>query len=523
MINYSIPAFLSNFSATEDNRTHADLKVFYKGETCDGRVFDDEFAEKMVATLPYTPVVAFYSDLKDDFIGHNSTQYIYGLVPHDANIRYEKDDEGKEWLVTEVMLYTDRIDNIGQVAAKIVGKQHSLEIDPNSVKYEVFQENGKTKIRFTDGRFVGLSVLGDKEKPAFTGSEFFTANTDFSELREKFENFFSFLQNDRGAQMKLEQFKALAEFAKLSYSQKMEFCQKELNAQLGDHCYAYIVDMYDDKFVAAIYNWETNEDGYNFYGYEIGEDGAVALSDAGKAFHTFVTAEQLEYLSGFAAKPSEDEEEPKEEPKEEDEFKKDPEEEKPEEKDSEEEFKDEEEQPEDPEEPKDEEEFVEKPVEEDEKDPEDKEEPEDKEDDEDFSNSAEKDPKVDEEEKESADEEPKDEENAKDKDKKSTCTTLSDSERQELEAFRKEKKQGLIDSFKEQLDSAVLDKFSANIDSYDYSSLEVALALEFTKANKNRQPQQTQALPFSFGTMFATPAEKQEKSYADLIRERANK
>ena len=96
MINYSIPAFLSNFSATEDNRTHADLKVFYKGETCDGRVFDDEFAEKMVATLPYTPVVAFYSDLKDDFIGHNSTQYIYGLVPHDANIRYEKDDEGKE-------------------------------------------------------------------------------------------------------------------------------------------------------------------------------------------------------------------------------------------------------------------------------------------------------------------------------------------------------------------------------------------------------------------------------------------
>lgn len=515
MINYSIPAFLSNFSATEDNRTHADLKVFYKGETCDGRVFDDEFAEKMVASLPYTPVVAFYSDLKDDFIGHNSTQYIYGLVPHDANIRYEKDDEGKEWLVTEVMLYTDRIDNIGQVAAKIVGKQHSLEIDPNSVKYEVFQENGKTKIRFTDGRFVGLSVLGDKEKPAFTGSEFFTANTDFSELREKFENFFSFLQNDRGAQMKLEQFKALAEFAKLSYSQKMEFCQKELNAQLGDHCYAYIVDMYDDKFVAAIYNWETNEDGYNFYSYEIGEDGAVALADAGKAFHTFVTAEQLEYLSGFAAKPSEDEEEPKDE----DEFKEEPKDEnKPE--DEEDEFKDKE--SEDSEEPKEdpkknEEEFVEKPVEDDE-DPEDKE---DKEDDEDFSNSAEKDPKV--EEEKPADEEPKDEENAKHKNEKSACTALSDSERQELEAFRKEKKQGLIDSFKEQLDSAVLDKFSANIDSYDYNSLEVALALEFTKANKNRQPQQTQALPFSFGSMFATPAEKQEKTYADLIRERANK
>ena len=521
MINYSIPAFLSNFSATEDNRTYADLKVFYKGETCDGRVFDDEFAEKMKVTLPYTPVVAFYSDLKDDFIGHNSTQYIYGLVRHDANIRYEEDEDGKEWLVTSVMLYTDRVDNIGTVASKIVGKQHSLEIDPSSVKYEVFKENGKTKVRFTDGRFVGLSVLGDKETPAFTGSEFFTANSDFSELREKFENFFSFLQNDRGATMKLENFKALAEFAKLSYSQKMECCQKELNKQLGDYTYSYIVDMYDDKFVAFYYNYESNEEGYNFYGYVFNEDDSITLTDGGKAFRTFVTAEQLEYLSGFAALPVDENFEDK---KEEEEVEDKEEEKEPcqasasEEK---EEVKEDEKEEEETSE-----EFVEDKEEEKESEPEseDKDE-EEKDEDEDFSSSAEKDPEV-EEEKESADEEPKDEENAKNKEEeKSTCTALSDSEREELEAFRKEKKQGLINSFEDLLDRKVLDAFSANIDSYDYNALEVALALEFTKANKNnRQPQQTQALPFSFGSMFnATPVEKREKTYSDLIRERANK
>ena len=528
MFNFSIPAFLSNFSAAEDNRTYADLKIFYKGETCDGRIFDDAFASNIEQSLPYTPVVAFYSDLKDDFIGHNNVQYIYGLVPHDANIRYETDEEGKEWLVTSVMLYTDRIDNIGEVAKKIVGKQHSLELDPTTVKYETFYKDGKLKTRFLEGRFIGLSVLGDNEKPAFTGSEFFTANTDFSELHEKFENFFSFLQNDRGARMKLEQFNALAEFVKLSYSQKMEKCQNELRKQLDDFIGCYVADMYDDKFVASLYNYDTGEDYYNFYFYTFDDNGEVSLRDGGKAFRTFVTAEELEVinnLSDYVCDPKKKTEceEPKktEETECKEETKKTECAEKQKECNSEEA----------PENKKDESNCVEKPKEskcesprkKEDDDPMEDDDPEDKEDD-DFASSAEKEnPKVGcKEDKESTEEQPKDEENAKDK-KQSTCTALSDSERQELEAFRKEKKQNLIDSFKGSLDDTVLNVFNANIDNYDYNNLEVALALEFTKLNKNRQPQQTQTLPFSFGTMFATPVEKQNKSYEDLIRERVKK
>ena len=89
-MNFSIPAYLSNFSALDDKRTIAKLKVFYVGETGDGRVFDKEFSEKLVQSLPYTPVVAFYSDLKDDFIGHNTTQYIYGIVREDADFGLDR-------------------------------------------------------------------------------------------------------------------------------------------------------------------------------------------------------------------------------------------------------------------------------------------------------------------------------------------------------------------------------------------------------------------------------------------------
>lgn len=75
-----------------------------------------------------------------------------------------------------MVLFTGRKDNIGEVATKIIGMQHSLELDPDTVEYKINKDaNGKVKnIEFTEGHFIGLSVVGKKEKPAFNGSHFFT-------------------------------------------------------------------------------------------------------------------------------------------------------------------------------------------------------------------------------------------------------------------------------------------------------------------------------------------------------------
>lgn len=74
------------------------------------------------------------------------------------------------------MLFTGRKDNIGEVAKKIIGMQHSLELDPDTVQYKINKDaNGRFKnIEFTEGQFIGLSVVGNSEKPAFSGSHFFT-------------------------------------------------------------------------------------------------------------------------------------------------------------------------------------------------------------------------------------------------------------------------------------------------------------------------------------------------------------
>ena len=66
-VSLQVPASLSEFSASSDGRTIAKLKMFYVGETADGRVFDKQFADKLVESLPYCPIVGFFSDIQDDF------------------------------------------------------------------------------------------------------------------------------------------------------------------------------------------------------------------------------------------------------------------------------------------------------------------------------------------------------------------------------------------------------------------------------------------------------------------------
>ena len=84
----NVPVFIKDIEQQDDGMktyTKAKLKVFYVGETEDHRLFTREFSDKILETLPSTPVVGFFSEEDDDFIGHNSVQYVYGHVPETAD------------------------------------------------------------------------------------------------------------------------------------------------------------------------------------------------------------------------------------------------------------------------------------------------------------------------------------------------------------------------------------------------------------------------------------------------------
>lgn len=179
MNKFSIPAFVEGLTPDAANAKYskAKLKIYYVGETVDHRLFTKEFSDKLLSTIAYTPVVGFYSVADEDFVGHNNVQNIYGLVPESATVEYIEDAaQGVTFAVTDIILYTGRPDDTGVIASKIVGKQHSLELNPNSVQYKINRdEAGNFKnLEFTEGELIGLSVLGDNDTPAFSGSEFFS-------------------------------------------------------------------------------------------------------------------------------------------------------------------------------------------------------------------------------------------------------------------------------------------------------------------------------------------------------------
>lgn len=198
-----------------------------------------------------------------------------------------------------MILYTGRQDNIGEVARKIVGKQHSLELNPNNLQYKINRDsNGKFKnIEFVSGEFVGLSVLGDSETPAFTGSGFFTTNEDFktfaAECHDNFDRFLTFL-NKSGGNIEVMEFNFSQFLQKVAEAKQltMQEFQGKIYEWLGKNLICgYVIENTEDYAVVQV----CNEDSCKNYKYQItvnGED--LELSNPQEVYCRYLTKEEIE-------------------------------------------------------------------------------------------------------------------------------------------------------------------------------------------------------------------------------------
>ena len=184
----------------------ARLSIFYKGFNRNQGYITDEFAKKLLSSLPYTPVVGIFNDLVKDFGGHDQDRNvakIYGVVPQEPNLaweeRFDPDGVTRTYACTDVYLYTGRYD-----AAKLIpGKQQSMELDIDTIRGDWQTINGQEAYVYTDARFIGLSVLGNDKTPCFEGSAFF-------ELVNKFNNFMAANTLNGGTDMVLKDTKIVA-------------------------------------------------------------------------------------------------------------------------------------------------------------------------------------------------------------------------------------------------------------------------------------------------------------------------
>ena len=285
---------MSDFAAVNDDDTpnevfsRGKLKVFYKGETADHRYFSDAFAEKLLKSLPYTPIVSYYDEEAKDFRGHSPEQAIYGIVDPCRQPHFEKDDDGKEWCVCDVVIYTERAGKIGEIANQIVGHKQSLE--RTDAKYVINYDAHRhfKNIEFTDGKFVGVSVLGNDQEPAFTGSQFFTA-----EAQETLEAKLKLLRDycSQAAQENLDQKEKTSnggfsmqitnysEFRKLTWGETATKLDETLTKEYGNEAYTSIEDREDGFVYVKFYSYLDGSVSLYRIQYSLADDGSVQLGD----------------------------------------------------------------------------------------------------------------------------------------------------------------------------------------------------------------------------------------------------
>lgn len=254
IMNFPITVY-GNLEKYNETLSKGRCRIFYKGRNRNGTYITDEFAQKLLSSIPYTPVKGIYEEEEEDYTDHGEKRTegrIYGIVPENPNVAWEMhlDEDGKEreYACVDVLYFTA----LYPEASQIPDKGQSMELYKNSIQGEWKIMEGARSYVFTDGCFLGLQVLGDNVEPCFEGAAFYTLYDTVKELMHRLEEYQNTYQNHKqgGNTMPSITFK-------VSDGQKYDFLWSLLNPNFneeGGWAVEYgICEVYDDYAVVRNY------------------------------------------------------------------------------------------------------------------------------------------------------------------------------------------------------------------------------------------------------------------------------
>lgn len=288
-----------NLERYNDVLSKSRVRIFYKYANRNGTYITDEFAEKLISTLPYAPIKGIYDEFNEDYTDHGTERSqgkIYGIVPANPNFAWEKhlDEDGieREYACVDVLLYTA----LYEEAQNIVGKSQSMEIYGKSIQGDFQIVDGRRVFVFTDGCFLGLQVLGDETEPCFEGAAFFSLYQSLKDLIDElgeYEKKSLDIPNDNEGGKIMFNFK-LSDDQK--YSMLFDILNPQYNEEEGWTLNAMIMDVYDEY--AVIMNMEDGN--YERVYYSKDEDKVEVLNRK-KCFIVDVTEDEKQALATIQA------------------------------------------------------------------------------------------------------------------------------------------------------------------------------------------------------------------------------
>ena len=273
-------------------------RIFYKRFNRNGTYITDEFAERLLSTIPYTPVKGIYDGYNDDYTDHGVRREegrIYGIVPENPNFAWENhlDEDGVErtYACVDVLLFT----GLYKEATEIIGKAQSMELYEPSIKGSIQFIEGKKAYVFEDACFLGLQVLGEEVEPCFEGAAFYTFYDSLKNIVTKLEQYNLNLDNNNKGGNEMPNIKF-----KLSDSQKFDMIWSLLNPNFNeagewtvDYC---ICEVYDEYAVA--YSYETGNYERVYYTKNDAND-SLELNEKKKCYIVDVTEEEKQSLESL--------------------------------------------------------------------------------------------------------------------------------------------------------------------------------------------------------------------------------
>lgn len=289
-----------NLTKYSDTISKARCRIFYKYANRNGTFISDTFAEKLLSTIPYTPVKGIYKDT-EDFSDHGkdrSNGRIYGIVPEKPNLAWEthEDEDGRKrvYACVDVLIFTALYEEAGE----IVGKPQSMEIYEPSISGAWKMIAGQRLFEFTEGSFLGLQVLGDEVEPCFEGAAFFELYGSMKDLLSEIKEYELKLSNlKKGGQLQMQKINF-----KLSDSQKHQAIWNLLNVncnEAGDWRMDYcICEIYDEYALAYNLTEETYE---RVYYTKDDKAEVVSIGEIKKAYIVDVTEAEKSALETLHA------------------------------------------------------------------------------------------------------------------------------------------------------------------------------------------------------------------------------